>query len=196
MPTISPRAVTSGPPELPGFNAASVCNTSSIRRPERLRSERPSALTTPAVTVHANPRGLPIAHQLARPQSLGIPERRPAQGVGMETQHREIGVRIGADQIRLGAATVTQSGFDPAGALHDMAVGQREAVGGEGDTRAGRHRARPPFCPRCLQVEHGGRDRFGGRDDGAGIGVEELGFGRSCRFLAPARAVLACVGVA
>jgi hypothetical protein len=33
MPTISPRAVTSGPPELPGFNAASVCSTSSIRRP-------------------------------------------------------------------------------------------------------------------------------------------------------------------
>ncbi len=52
MPTTSPAAVTNGPPELPGFNAASVWITLSISRPERVRSERPRALTTPAVTVH------------------------------------------------------------------------------------------------------------------------------------------------
>jgi len=45
-------AVTSGPPELPGLSAASVWITLSISRPERVRSERPRALTTPAVTVH------------------------------------------------------------------------------------------------------------------------------------------------
>ena len=52
MPTTSPAAVTNGPPELPGFSAASVWITLSISRPERVRSERPRALTTPAVTVH------------------------------------------------------------------------------------------------------------------------------------------------
>ena len=52
MPTTSPAAVTSGPPELPGLSAASVWITLSISRPERVRKERPSALTTPAVTVH------------------------------------------------------------------------------------------------------------------------------------------------
>jgi hypothetical protein len=56
-PATSAREVTSGPPELPGLSAASVCRTSSIDRPVRLRSERPSALTTPAVTVHSKPSG-------------------------------------------------------------------------------------------------------------------------------------------
>ena len=100
MPTTSPRAVTSGPPELPGLSAASVCNTSSIRRPERLRSERPSALTTPAVTVQREAQRIADRdHQLAGPQQLGIAERRPARRGGMQAQDREIGVGIGADQI-------------------------------------------------------------------------------------------------
>ena len=38
-------------PELPGFSAASVWMMSSISRPDRARSDRPRALTTPAVTV-------------------------------------------------------------------------------------------------------------------------------------------------
>ncbi|MNC84884.1 hypothetical protein D3C83_04520 [compost metagenome] len=54
-PITSPREDTSGPPELPGFNAASVWITSSIRRPFWDLSERPSADTTPAVTVHWKP---------------------------------------------------------------------------------------------------------------------------------------------
>src|SRR5438105_3154531 len=54
-PTTRPSDVTSGPPELPGFKDASVWMTSSINRPEYERSERPSALTTPAVTVYWNP---------------------------------------------------------------------------------------------------------------------------------------------
>ena len=61
MPMTSPREDTSGPPELPGLSAASVWMTSSISRPLRARSERPSAETTPAVTVDSKPSGLPMA---------------------------------------------------------------------------------------------------------------------------------------
>ncbi len=61
MPITSPREDTSGPPELPGFKAASVWITSSIRRPLRDRNERPSAEMTPAVTVDSKPSGLPMA---------------------------------------------------------------------------------------------------------------------------------------
>ena len=61
MPTTRPRESTSGPPELPGFSAASVWMTFSISRPLLDRSERPSAETTPAVTVAWNPSGLPMA---------------------------------------------------------------------------------------------------------------------------------------
>ena len=47
-PPTRPRESTSGPPELPGFSAASVWITSSINRPLVERKERPRALTTPA----------------------------------------------------------------------------------------------------------------------------------------------------
>src|SRR5439155_11439224 len=50
-PMTSPFDVTRGPPELPGFRAASVWITLSINLPDCDRSERPSALTTPDVTV-------------------------------------------------------------------------------------------------------------------------------------------------
>ena len=55
IPMTSPLVVTSGPPELPGLSAASVWMMSSISRPDRARSERPSALTTPEVTVWSKP---------------------------------------------------------------------------------------------------------------------------------------------
>ena len=60
-PITSARELTSGPPELPGLRAASVWITSPIRRPFWARSERPTALTMPAVTVDSKPSGLPIA---------------------------------------------------------------------------------------------------------------------------------------
>jgi hypothetical protein len=60
-PTTSPCAVTNGPPELPGFRAASVWMTSSMSRPDRARRDRPNALTTPAVTLYWKPYGFPMA---------------------------------------------------------------------------------------------------------------------------------------
>ncbi len=58
MPTTWPRVLNSGPPELPGFTATSVWmkGTSSSSG-----SERPLALTTPAVTEFSKPNGEPIA---------------------------------------------------------------------------------------------------------------------------------------
>ena len=53
-PITSPRALTSGPPELPGFSAASVWMMLSISRPDWPRSERPSPLTMPAVEGQVN----------------------------------------------------------------------------------------------------------------------------------------------
>src|SRR5438132_2530193 len=64
IPTTCAELSASAPPELPGLRAASVWMMSSITRilsPARVGSERPTALTTPAVTLPANPRGLPIA---------------------------------------------------------------------------------------------------------------------------------------
>src|SRR6202011_3561407 len=64
MPTTRAELSASAPPELPGLRAASVWMTSSMIRvcgPNRAGRDRPRALTTPAVTLRANPSGLPMA---------------------------------------------------------------------------------------------------------------------------------------
>ena len=64
MPTTRPVLSARAPPELPGWRAASVWitfSTSRVTDPARVGSDRPSALTTPAVTEPANPSGFPIA---------------------------------------------------------------------------------------------------------------------------------------
>ena len=64
MPTTRDDESASAPPELPGLSAASVWMTSSTTRavrPSRVGSDRPSPLTTPAVTEPARPSGLPTA---------------------------------------------------------------------------------------------------------------------------------------
>ena len=51
MPITFACVSTSGPPEFPGLSAASVWMTFSMTRPSLARSDLPSALTTPVVTV-------------------------------------------------------------------------------------------------------------------------------------------------
>ena len=60
MPITSPRASTSGPPELPGFSSTSVWMMFSISLPFWLRSDLPNAEMTPAETVFWKPKGLPM----------------------------------------------------------------------------------------------------------------------------------------
>ncbi len=60
-PITRPLESSSGPPELPGLRAASVWITSSIEKPFGALICRPSALTTPVVSVRSRPYGLPIA---------------------------------------------------------------------------------------------------------------------------------------
>jgi hypothetical protein len=61
MPITRPEASSSGPPELPGFSAASVWITFSIVNPLGAVRRRCSAETTPVVSVRSSPNGLPIA---------------------------------------------------------------------------------------------------------------------------------------
>ncbi len=61
MPTTLPAASNSGPPELPGFTAASVCRNGTKFSPPSLGSERPLALMMPDVAVWSSPYGAPMA---------------------------------------------------------------------------------------------------------------------------------------
>jgi hypothetical protein len=60
-PITRPAESSSGPPELPGLMAASVCTTPRIVRPVTASISRLSALTMPVVSVWSRPNGLPIA---------------------------------------------------------------------------------------------------------------------------------------
>jgi hypothetical protein len=69
MPTTSPRALNSGPPELPGFTATSVWMKGTALSSG---SERPLALTTPAVTVFSKPKGAPMASTHSPTRRLSV----------------------------------------------------------------------------------------------------------------------------
>src|ERR1035438_2153401 len=60
-PMTPPEESIRGPPELPGFNAASVWITCAIVAPSGALICRFTAETTPVVSVQFNPNGLPIA---------------------------------------------------------------------------------------------------------------------------------------
>ncbi len=191
-PTTSPRDDTSGPPELPGLSAASVWITSSISRPERARNERPSAETTPVVTVEFEPERVADGdHQLAAPEQLRIAERCGRQRHrSVDPHQREVGVGIVADDLRGQAAAVDRGDVDARGAVHHVAVGEHEAV--RRDDHAGAGAAALAVARLDVEAHHGGADAVDHIDDGAGIGVKErlivrrngrgwigAGFGRS-----------------
>ena len=149
-PITSPRDVTSGPPELPGLSAASVWITLSIRRPDCARSERPSALTTPEVTVHWKPYGLPMA-MTSWPGRICCesPERHGHKIGCVDADHGQVGIGIVAYQIGAGSPAVGERDVDMRCAMDDVAVGQNETVGREDEARS----AAPRF-PTANTVAH------------------------------------------
>ena len=77
-----PWALKSGPPELPGLIAASVCRTSSIEKPLGEEIWRCSAEMTPVVSVRSRPKGLPIAY--AGSPTCTVLESPSASGLRLE----------------------------------------------------------------------------------------------------------------
>src|ERR1035437_4291409 len=86
-PMTSPRELTSGPPELPGFNAASVWITSSISRPVLARKERPQGADDPSRHGALKPVG--IADRDGKLTHAHIPGI--AQPDGMRSEERRVG---------------------------------------------------------------------------------------------------------
>ena len=172
MPITSPREDTSGPPELPGLSAASVWITSSIRRPDFARKERPSAEMTPAVTVDSKPSGLPIAttscprlSALESPSfAVGRSRTAPAR------KQRQIGVGILADHARLHDAAFGVGQAQFLRALDHMAVGEHEPIGRDDDAGAD---AAARFAVAHFHAHHRRADRIGDGGDGVRIGVEQ-----------------------
>ena len=181
-PTTSPCEDTSGPPELPGLSAASVWITSSISRPVRERKLRPSAETTPVVTVDSKPSGLPMAiTSWPRFKRLESPSGAASQRHRLDdAQQSEIGVGIVADQPRGEVLAFGRRHFDARGGTGgaaragDVAIGQDQPVGRHHDAGPGAAAgAAVGFAGVNREPDHGRADPVDHVDDGARIGVEE-----------------------
>ena len=179
MPTTRDDESASAPPELPGLSAASVWMTSSTTRavrPSRVGSDRPSPLTTPAVTEPARPSGLPTATtSWPTRRALGVAEDGRLGGRRPGAQHGEVGQRVGADDVDVGLGAVGEHGPPGAGPGHDVRVGEQQAVAGEDDRRTG---AAAAVVAGHLQGGDVRGEVLGDGGDDAGVGVERrLGVG-------------------
>ena len=179
MPATRPRASTSGPPELPGFSEAVCCTTPSMRRPWRLRSERPRALTTPADTVDSKPNGLPTATTSCPARSCcPAVELCVGQRAGLGAQHGKISGRVAPGDHGRHAAPVDERHPRLAHLLHDVLVGQQVAV--RGHHHAG---ARAAACLLGLgrrpdvDAHHRGTDLLDRAHDGGRVGIQRLAAG-------------------
>ena len=136
IPTTSPCMFTSGPPELPGLMAASVCKKSSNGP---WSSCRALALMMPAVTVACRPNGEPTAmHPVADLNPVGVAqagELERALAV-VELEHGEVGLLVHADHLRLVLAAVERHDLDLGGLLDHVGVRERDAGGIDDDAGA------------------------------------------------------------
>ena len=126
IPTTSPLRFKRGPPELPGLMAASVwMRLWSIGRPG-CSMVRPSALTTPTVTVGppSIQSGLPIATTVSPTASVDEAPSRSAGGPALDLEDRQIGKPVGTDHGRPEDAPVGQRHLDLLGAFDHMIVRQ------------------------------------------------------------------------
>src|SRR6185312_546101 len=136
MPTTRLAESASAPPELPGLSAASVWMTSSTTRavrPSRVGSERPSPLTTPAVTEPASPSGLPTATTSCPTRSVPASPRTAGGGVAVRARHRQVGERVGADDDHIGLGPVAEHRPAGGGAPDHVGVGEQQPVAAHDD---------------------------------------------------------------
>ena len=132
-----PRALSSGPPELPWLIGASVWMTWSMVKRFGAVMRRCSALTIPDVTVRSRPNGLPIATTGSPTWTLSeLPSGRGVSALAarLDAEHREIGRRVGADELGLDRVAVREAHRDLVRALDDVVV--RDDVAGLVDDEA------------------------------------------------------------
>ena len=179
MPTIRPRASANAPPELPGLRAASVWMTSSITRrfrPDQTGMERPSPLTTPAVTEPESPSGLPTAMTSWPTRSNSASPISAGAAVGAlpwTTARSDSGsAPTTSTAVLVPSAKSSLAGL---GAAHHMGVREQIPVRGEQHGRTGAD-PEPAVASVAGHFERGDvrGDSLGHADDRCGIGIQRV----------------------
>ena len=143
--------------------------------PERAGSERPSALTTPAVTLPASPSGLPMATTSWPTRSADAsPSRGRLEIAVLGDQHREVGERIAAANAKAKLPAVGE--VEPAAvtAGDDVRRGDQVAVGAQRDRGATPERGTAAPAGSDLHCRHRRRERRGYLGERSRVGVEQL----------------------
>ncbi len=106
----------------------------------------------------------------------GISQAGEGQARGVHPDHRQVGGRVGADDLGRQGPAVLQGGLEELGVGHHVVVGQDVAVRGDDDPGAG-----PGLLRRLAGRLHPDGDAHHRRphllhhlDDGPGIGVQEF----------------------
>ena len=138
MPTTSPRAFTSGPPELPGLMAASVwMNCPGLRRIVRVRIGTVQRAHDAASHREAEAKGITKGqHGLSGMQRGRVANRNVGKVRAINLDYGQIGERIGADQLRRQDATIAERNLDIGGAIDHVVVGNDVAIGRNNDAAA------------------------------------------------------------
>ena len=140
MPTTSPRAVTSGPPELPGLAAASNwMRLVSKRFPFGEKNSRRNPETTPALAEGPMPKGIAdgdnlIAYGKVRGGAHG--GRDQIVGNLMRLKHGQIMLRLHTGHGGVGFEPVSEHDLHPLGAEYHMEIGQDQALVDDHDAGA------------------------------------------------------------
>ena len=175
-PMTLPRESTSGPPELPGFKAASVCSTSSISRPDPARSDLPRRPPLPPSPSSGSRRDDRSPGQSAHAQPSRSHRRGRHKFAGMNADHSQVGLGIVADLGSLVRAAVGQRDLKVLRAMDDVAVGQDVAARREDKPRAASPRlpAAPGLAEARLDMNNRWPHAFRRTHNGPGIGVQEF----------------------
>ncbi len=138
MPTTSPWALTSGPPELPGLMAASVW----MNWPGERRSAANGIGTVQRAddaARHGEAKSQRIAeceYGLAGMQLRGISQRHAGQVGSVDLDDGKIGERIGTDQLRREDSAIGHGNANVHRTVDDVVVGHDVAIGRNNDTAA------------------------------------------------------------
>ena len=118
-------------------------------------------------------------HQLADPQIFGVGETHMGQLRRVDSNHREIGVRIVARQLRRIFASIRQIYSNRIRRVHDVTISQDESVRRDNEPRAVAaelaRSAREAHTLFYIDVHNGGGDPRDGTDHGARIRIEQDG---------------------